>query len=486
MTHLINNQWSEGSGVSFSSENPATGDVIWRGRAASGSDIDDAVHAARNAFPDWASKSFDARMVLLDAFRGELEAQKAVLAECIAQETGKPLWESITEVGAMIGKIAISITAYRERTGERRGAAGGVRSVVVHKPHGVVAVFGPYNFPGHLPNGHIVPALLAGNTVVFKPSELTPLVAQKTLERWHAAGLPRGVINLLQGGRDTGIALAQHADIDGLLFTGSPVTGKALHRQFGDHPSKILALEMGGNNPLVVYRIGDVDAAAYNTIQSAYLSAGQRCTCARRLIVPQGEEGDGFIARLQQMMGKIRVGAYSDRPEPFMGPVVSNPAAEKLLKIQARLQATGGKPLVAMRRLKEDRPFLSPGLMDVTTVSERPDEEAFGPFLQLIRTTDFDAAIDEANRTAFGLSAGLFSDDADLFDRFYRHIRAGIVNWNRPLTGASSVAPFGGIGDSGNHRPSAYYAADYCAYPVARLEADRLSLPASPSPGIDL
>lgn len=357
--------------------------------------------------------------------------------------------------------------------------------MVRHRPHGVVAVFGPFNFPGHLPNGHIVPALLAGNTVVFKPSELTPLVAQKTVACWQAAGLPPGVINLIQGGRETGSSLAAHPAIDGLFFTGSPATGKALHRQFAGQPGKILALEMGGNNPLVVYGVSDLEAAAYHTIQSAFLSAGQRCTCARRLIVPEGAEGDRYIERLCQMMGTLRIGPYTDCPEPFMGPMINNQAAERLLDTQASLVAKGGKALVPMRRLKEGLPFLSPGLMEVTAVIERPDVEAFGPLLQLIRCEDFSAAIEEANRTAYGLSAGLFSDYAELFDTFYRQIRAGIVNWNRPLTGASSAAPFGGVGDSGNHRPSAYYAADYCAYPVASLEADQLTLPATLSPGIE-
>jgi succinylglutamic semialdehyde dehydrogenase len=486
MTHLISGQWCAGRGAPFISLNPATGAVMWEGCAAGVEEVNAAVQAARAAFKDWSGCSVQGRITLLKAYQEQLETHKSALAECIARETGKPLWEALTEVGAMIGKIPISITAYSERTGERHGKAAGAGLVVRHKPHGVVAVFGPFNFPGHLPNGHIVPALLAGNTVVFKPSELTPLVAQKTMACWQAAGLPAGLINLVQGGRDTGTALAQHTDIDGLFFTGSPATGKALHRQFAGHPAKILALEMGGNNPLVVHGISDPDAAAYHTIQSAFLSAGQRCTCARRLIVPRGAQGDRFIEHLCKMMRGIRVGAFTDRPEPFMGPLISNAAAEHLLATQVQLAAQGGRVFVPMRRLKEQGSFLSPGLMDVTEAAGRPDREAFGPFLQLIRCADFDAAIEEANRTVYGLSAGLFSDSREHFEAFYRRIRAGIVNWNRPLTGASSEAPFGGVGDSGNHRPSAYYAADYCAYPVAMLQAERLTLPETLMPGIEL
>ncbi|MDH3692536.1 MAG: succinylglutamate-semialdehyde dehydrogenase [Gammaproteobacteria bacterium] len=486
MTHFINGHWVEGDGSPLESTNPATNEVIWNGRAASEIQVDAAVNAARQASPAWSGLSLDQRINVLREFGRQLEQSKTNLAEVIAQETGKPLWECNTEVAAMTGKIEISISAYGDRTGVRESEASGVRSVIRHKPHGVVAVYGPFNFPGHLPNGHIVPALLAGNTVVFKPSELTPLVAQQTLARWQASGLPPGVLNLVQGERNVGAALSKHTDIDGLFFTGSPGTGRTLHKQFAGQPSKILALELGGNNPLIVHGVSDLRAAAYNTIQSAYLSAGQRCTCARRLIVPRGADGDDFVECLRQMIPNIRIGPYTDKPEPFMGSVISNDAAEGLLKTQHNFATQGGTSLVEMRRVVADKPFLTPGLMDVTEVANRPDVEAFGPFLQLVRTHDFNTAIDQANDTAYGLSAGLFSDSAELFDRFYARARAGIVNWNRPLTGASSGAPFGGIGGSGNHRPSAYYAADYCAYPVAMLQAQRLSVPDNPTPGISL
>ncbi|NIR27804.1 MAG: succinylglutamate-semialdehyde dehydrogenase [Gammaproteobacteria bacterium] len=483
--HFIDGRWIPGEGTPFHSQDPATGETVWEGRAAKPGEVGDAVGAARAAFEAWSSSPLAERVERLETFRDVLERRKSELAQCIARETGKPLWESLTEVGAMVGKIGISITAYEERTGERHEERGGIRAAVRHRPHGVVAVFGPFNLPGHLPNGHIVPALLAGNTAVFKPSEMTPGVAQEMVACWEEAGLPGGVLNLVQGAREAGMALSSQEDIDGLFFTGSPQTGKALHRQFAGHPGKILALEMGGNNPLVVHAVHDLDAAVYHTIQSAFVTAGQRCTCARRLIVPRGEEGERFIERLVARTRTIRVGAWDERPEPFMGPVISNAAADGALEAQGALVARGGVSLLAMRRLREERPLLAPGILDVSAVEDRPDAEIFAPLLQLIRTEDFDAALDEANRTAFGLSAGLLSDRPDLYERFYRRIRAGIVNWNRPLTGASSKAPFGGVGDSGNHRPSAYYAADYCAYPIASLEASQAVAPEKLPPGLN-
>ncbi|MEH6577632.1 MAG: succinylglutamate-semialdehyde dehydrogenase [Amphritea sp.] len=482
----INGQWLEGQGLAFDSLNPATGESIWQGQAASADQVTQAVAAARTAAADWADQSLEARTQIIRRYAELLNENKELLATTIAEETGKPLWETRTEAGAMFGKIEISIKAYNERTGERSSDMAGARAVLRHKPHGVVAVFGPYNFPGHLPNGHIVPALLAGNTILFKPSELTPKVAEKMVQLWHQAGLPQGVLNLLQGEKETGIALASNADIDGLFFTGSSRTGQLLHEQFAGHPGKILALEMGGNNPLIIGQVSDIKAAVHETIQSAYITSGQRCTCARRLFVPTGSSGDEFVAQLQQAVSKIRIGGQFDDPAPFMGSLISEAAADGMVSAQAQLIELGATPLLMLEKLKPGTGLLSPGLIDVTAVTDLPDEEHFGPLLKLIRYTEFEDAITQANNTRYGLSAGLFSDDQEQFNQFYRRIRAGIVNWNKQITGASSAAPFGGIGASGNHRASAYYATDYCAYPVAGIEADSLSMPETLSPGLSI
>jgi succinylglutamic semialdehyde dehydrogenase len=483
---FINNQWLAGKGAKFESLDPGTGRTVWPGRSASEEQVDDAVRAARQAFTTWQMTSFEERVAIIKRFGELLLQHKDRLGKTIGAETGKPLWETATEVRSMIGKIDISIKAYQERTKSTEQDVAGARSITRHKPHGVTAVFGPFNLPGHLPNGHIVPALLAGNTVVFKPSKFTPMVAQQVVELWQQAGLPKGVINLLQGEREIGTCLARHNDIDGLFFTGSTQTGKILHQQFAGQPQKILALEMGGNNPLIVTNNVDQDAAVYNTILSAYISAGQRCTCARRLYTPKDSQGDAFVAKLVNAVRRIKVGLHDDEDQPFMGPVISETVADKLLAVQEELSTMGGTPLVAMSKLKPGTALLSPALMDVSAITKPPDEEYFGPFLQLIRYDSFDDAIQMANNTRYGLAAGLFCDDAAKYQTFFAHIRAGIINWNRPLTGASSAAPFGGIGMSGNHRPSAFYAADYCAYPVASIEAESLGMPDQLSPGITI
>ncbi len=485
MTQWIAGQWVAGQGEHFTSLSPYNNEIVWQGDSATPAQVEDAVKAARAAFVEWKKLPFAEREKVVLAFAEKVKANAEAIAEVIAKETGKPIWETRTEAAAMAGKIAISIRAYHDRTGETVREAAGNQIVLRHRPLGVMAVFGPYNFPGHLPNGHIVPALLAGNTVVFKPSEQTPWTGEVAMKLWEEAGLPKGVLNLVKGGKETGIALAQSKGIDGLLFTGSANTGHLLHRQFAGQPSKMLALEMGGNNPMVISdHYGDLDSTVYTIIQSAFISAGQRCTCARRLYVPHGDKGDALITRLVEATQKLRIDQPFAEPAPFMGPQISKAAADFILKAQANLQSLGGEILVEARGL--EAAFVTPGIIDVTPIAELPDEEYFGPLLQVVRYETLAQAVELANDTQFGLSAGLVTTDDSEWEYFVDHIRAGIVNRNRQLTGASGDAPFGGPGASGNLRPSAFYAADYCAYPMASMEGSATELPATLSPGIEL
>lgn len=485
MTQWIAGEWLAGQGEAMLSLSPYNNETIWQGDSATPAQVEAAVTAARVAFIEWKKRPFVEREQYVLAFAEKVKQRSEELAQIIAKETGKPLWETRTEAAAVAGKIAISIRAYHDRTGENTREAAGNQLVLSHRPLGVLAVFGPYNFPAHLPNGHIVPALLAGNTVVFKPSEQTPWTGEFVMKLWQEAGLPAGVLNLVQGAKETGIALAQAKGIDGLLFTGSANTGHLLHRQFAGQPGKMLALEMGGNNPMVISKqYGELDAAVYTIIQSAFLSAGQRCTCARRLYVPEGNEGDLLLEKLVSATQKLRIDHPFAEPAPFMGPQISQAAAQFILAAQDNLRTLGGVSLLAATPLQAA--FVTPGIIDVTAVSQLPDEEYFGPLLQVVRYQSLDQAVQLANETRFGLSAGLVSTNDAEWDYFVDHIRAGIVNRNRQLTGASGDAPFGGPGASGNLRPSAYYAADYCAYPMASMEGRSTELPATLSPGVEL
>ena len=454
----------------FISTEPATGQAFWQGDV---SDIGLCVQNARRAFPEWASQPLANRIEIVRRFANEVRAAADEFANLIARETGKPLWEARTEVDSVIGKVEISVGAYAERTGKKRldSALQGT-AAVRHKPHGVMVVLGPYNFTAHLPNGHIVPALIAGNTVLFKPSEKTLATGEFLVKLFHKAGVPEDVIQMVVGGVEEGKRLISNANIDGVLFTGSLQGGIAINKTLSGNPAKIVALEMGGNNPIVVIDTPKLHEAAVLIVQSAFTSAGQRCTAARRLVVLEHLYAP-LRDELLKLTDKLIVGAPFDEPQPFMGPVIDNEIATRLQESFVHLLTHGGKVLKHMRRENNHRPFLTPGIIDVTNMQDRPDVELFGPILQVIRVSDFDAAIREANNTRFGLSASLIGGSPQDYNRFWANIRAGIINWNRPTNGASSKAPFGGVGLSGNHRPAAYYAADYCAYPVASTEMDQ-------------
>jgi succinylglutamic semialdehyde dehydrogenase len=457
--------------MSFTSIDPATGEVVWEGEAAGERQVTDAVNAARAAFQPWADLPREERIAAMRRYKAALEERRGAFAEALSREAGKALWETTAELGSMIGKVDLSIAAYDERTGEKASDTAFGRAVLRHRAHGVMAVLGPFNFPGHLPNGHIVPALLAGDTVVFKPSEETPLAGQLMVEALQAADLPKGVINLVQGGRETGQALLEQ-EIDGLLFTGSAQAGAVFRKKFADRPDVILALELGGNNPLVVWDVSDAEAAASLIVQSAFITTGQRCSCARRLIVPAGAEGEEIVAAVAALADRLVIGPWNGEAEPFMGPLISARAAQDALQAFSQLGGELMREMAPVPGLSEA--FVTPGMVDVTGI-ETSDEEIFAPVLQVRRVASFDEALIAANGTRYGLSAGLISDDPKRWEHFLTRIRAGVVNFNRPTTGAAGSMPFGGLGASGNHRPSAYYAADYCAYPVASFEADAVT-----------
>ncbi|MDR6625180.1 succinylglutamate-semialdehyde dehydrogenase [Caulobacter segnis] len=465
---FIDGQWRSGEGPELVSIDPATGEAVWRGATASQADVGRAVQAARRAFPDWADRPREERIAILRAYKAVLVERTAAFAEALSRETGKALWETKAELGSMAGKVDLSIKAYEERTGVTENGMPFGRAVLRHRAHGVMAVLGPFNFPGHLPNGHIVPALLAGDTVVFKPSEETPLAGQLMVEALEAAGVPAGVVNLVQGGRETGQALINQ-EIDGLLFTGSAAAGAFFRRHFADRPDVILALELGGNNPLVAWGADDAEAVAALVVQSAYITTGQRCSCARRLIVPDDAFGKAVIEATAALADRLTIGHWNGEGEPFMGPLISARAANTA---RAVADTMGGDRIRSLRPVEGlSEAFVTPGLVDVTGV-DTPDEELFAPWLQVRRVGSFDDALKAANATRYGLSAGLISNESKYWEEFLNRIRAGVVNWNRPTTGAAGSMPFGGLGASGNHRPSAYYAADYCAYPVASFEAE--------------
>jgi succinylglutamic semialdehyde dehydrogenase len=475
----IDGAWGEGGGPEIASIDPHSGEEVWRVASADAADVAAACESARAAFPGWARTPLEERVAILNAYGSRLQAKAATLSKLISREMGKPRWDADAEVQAMIGKIGISIAAQTERAGERAAPTPFGQMRLAHRPHGVMAVLGPFNFPGHLPNGHLVPALLAGNTAVFKPSELTPSIAIEMIRALEDAGLPDGVVNLVCGGRATGEALIAQPSLNGVLFTGSAQTGVAIHRAFAGRPEVILALEMGGNNPLIVWPPTDPAACANLIVQSAFITTGQRCSCARRLIVPEGAPGDALIEALLAAADGVMIGAPDAEPAPFMGPLASSRAGQAARAFETSAIAAGAR---SVRALGGEGAYVAPAILIWDDPAVVPDEECFAPLLHILRAPDLDAAITLANATRFGLAGGLISDDPAAWARVQRDLRVGVLNWNRPTTGASGMLPFGGPGLSGSGRPSAYYAADYCAYPVASQTAETAI--ALPAPGL--
>ena len=470
--NYIDNKWIIGSGEKFYSYSPVNQELLWEGYFATEDDVKQAVESARNAFNSWSLLDVEERINYIKKYIEVVEANKEALAECISSEVGKPYWESLTEVNSIIGKLDPCIEAYNIRNNTiTRDQSDGSKSVTRFKPHGVVGIIGPYNFPAHMPNGHIMAALLAGNTVVLKPSEKVPLVSEMVMSYWEKAGLPSGVINMVHGGKSVSENLCLNDDVKGVFFTGSKCAGQnieelCLHK-------KICVLEMGGNSPYIVWDTTNVDGAVVTMIQSSFITSGQRCSTARRLIIPKNDFGDTFINRLVEVSKNIKVGKPKDHV--FMGPLKSKDLVDNIISKQNELIEKGATILLESKTIPElGDAYITPGIIDVTNVNEKVDEEIIGPFLQVTRVGSFDEAINKANDSCYGLAAGIITEDKKLYEEFENRIEAGIISWNKQLTGASKYAPFGGIKDSGNYRPSGFLATDYCVYSTAAVEIDRV------------
>ncbi|MFP8870074.1 MAG: aldehyde dehydrogenase family protein, partial [Myxococcota bacterium] len=277
---------------------------LGRFSVADAEDVAAAVERARRAFPDWRDAGFEKRATILRRFRDLANEHAPEYARLIAMESGKAMWDATGESKLVGAKVDVSLGAGMELVATQ-GVGGGARAT--HHPRGVLAVYGPFNFPAHSPNGHIVPALATGNTVVFKPSDLTPACGAFMARLWKEAGLPDGVFEVVQGGVETGKALASAEAVDGILFTGSSSVGRVLAESVLDQPHKILALEMGGKNAVVVMNDAELDLAVAETALSIAVSTGQRCTCTSRIFVHENLI-DGFTERLAATLKQIRIG----------------------------------------------------------------------------------------------------------------------------------------------------------------------------------
>lgn len=436
--------------------------------------IDRSCLAAKAAFPTWAKLDLEKRKEYLLRLKEVYLSRADEFAEVISRETGKPLWEAKTEAKAMVGKIDITIGHSLRLVREERieNALPRVDGVIRHKPRGVMAVIGPFNFPGHLPNGHIIPALLMGNTVVFKPSDKTPAVGQFMAQMFHEAQFPTGVFNLLQGQGETGKRLCEHEHVDGVLFTGSYEVGLKIKQATLHHHWKILALEMGGKNSTIVWDDADLEKAVYESVLGAFLTSGQRCSCTSKIIVHKKVK-EKFLENFYSTAKKLVIGHWSENP--FMGPLISADSLEKYIRFQEIAKREGAESIMRGKALSLDKDgyYVTPSIYSVPKFDPKSfyqNNEIFGPNVAIFETDDFSEAMKITNASGFGLVAALFSKNKELYQRALLEARVGLLNWNRTTNGASSKLPFGGMGKSGNDRPSADYAVLYCSVPVASLE----------------
>jgi succinylglutamic semialdehyde dehydrogenase len=453
------------------------------------SHVDQAVEAAKRAFVKWSQLSIEARMEMLQSVRELFVKRESEIATVISRETGKALWDATTEAKALVGKFDITFKHSMELVKELRleNALPGVDGYIRYQPRGVFAVLGPFNFPGHLPNGHIVPALVTGNTVVFKPSELTPATAQIMAECYLEAGLPPGVFNMIQGQGEMGRRLVTHKDVDGILFTGSYETGLKIKEATINDYWKILALEMGGKNSTIVCADADMDKAIYESIIGVYLSTGQRCSCTSRIFVHRTKV-DEFTDKFYEKAKKLQIGHWSENP--FMGPLINEKSLDTYVRFQDIALREGcerimrGKPL----ELQWKGHYVTPSIYrvpDYDINSTYQNTEIFGPNAAIYAMDDLDYAVESSNATGFGLSMAIFTSDRANYLRCLQQAKVGLLNWNRTTNGASSRLPFGGRGKSGNDRPSAHFAVYYCTVPVASLEDATAFNPESQFPGMN-
>ncbi|MGE0761840.1 MAG: succinylglutamate-semialdehyde dehydrogenase [Bdellovibrionales bacterium] len=438
------------------------------------SHIERACLAAKAAYPKWAALSQGERANYLLRLKEVFQAHAGSWAEIISRETGKPLWEGKNEVATMINKIDITLNFSMKLVAEEKVTAAlpGVDGYVRYKPRGVMAVIGPFNFPGHLPNGHIIPALACGNTVVFKPSDKTPATGQFMAEMYQKAELPPGVFNLIQGQGEAGKRLSASEYVDGILFTGSYEVGLKIKQETLHHHWKILALEMGGKNATVVWDDADLEKAVYETVIGSFLSAGQRCSCTSRILVHKRVR-DKFVDNFYANAKKLTIGHWRDNV--FMGPLIDSSAVDKFIRFQEIAKREGAESLMRGKALEMNPAghYVTPSInlvpkFDTNSVYQK--SEIFGPNVAIYTVEDFDEAMMINNSTGFGLVMALFSKNRALYEKALLEAKVGLLNWNRTTNGASSRLPFGGMGKSGNDRPSAHFAVQYCTVPVASLE----------------
>jgi succinylglutamic semialdehyde dehydrogenase len=432
------------------SRSPAFADEVIGSFAFGKEDVSEAVVAAARAARPWGQEELATRLKVVAALRSELVRAAPELTASLVRESGRPPWECQREVQGLLARIDLLTGSAAELLADR--SYGDLPARVRSLPLGVVAVIGPAMLPLSTSHTHIIAALLAGNSVVFKPSPLGPATAQRYFEAIQRAGLPAGVCNLVQGDDAVGFELANHAQVDAVVFTGRSEHGAQLRRALADRWGSRLILHMGGKNPAVVLEDADLPVAAYEVLTSAMLTSGQRCTATSRVLVHQAVLGE-FCQRIVALAGALRVGPPAH--DVFMGPLLSAARLDRFLAQCQVARSEGAEPLRHGGR--DERPelrghFASPSIHLVhqrRADSVYQHDELFGPDLAIYPVADIDDALELCDSGPYGLCAALFTESPLRWRRFAEEVRAGSLFWNRGTSSPSGRMPFGGVKRSG-------------------------------------
>ncbi|HWJ31252.1 MAG TPA: aldehyde dehydrogenase family protein [Gaiellaceae bacterium] len=476
--------------ATFESLNPSTGEVIERFPRSGAEDVDRAVRTAKAAWEEWRLVPAPERGTILFRFAQLLEREKAGLSDLMTREMGKVKAEAGGDI-----QEAIDMSYYMGGEGRRlfgHTTPSELRDkfmMSVRMPVGVVGAITPWNFPIAIPAWKLCPALVCGNTVVLKPAEDTPLLAQRFVDLLHEAGLPEGVVQIVHGfGEEAGEALVRHPDVPVITFTGSRETGVLVTKAAADE-LKHVHLELGGKNAIIVMDDADIDLAVDGIVWSAFGTAGQRCTAASRVIVHRGVY-DTLQAKLVARAERMRIGApWEDETE--IGPVINEAAVEKIHSYTGIGRNEGAKLLTGGERVEGHGFYYRPTVFaDVEPQMRIAQEEIFGPTTALIPVDSFEQAVAAANSVKYGLSSSIFTRDVNKAFKAMRDLQTGITYINAGTTGAEVHLPFGGMKQTGNgHREAGQAALDvftewksvYVDYSgkLQRAQIDNIEHPAS-------
>lgn len=438
--------------------------------------VEKVLTSAHSGFQVWKKYSYTQRADFIKKYHEALLKRKDEIAIAIALETGKPIWDAKGEVSGVLNKVSITLDESLKRIETKNFSEISPQTDGrwFYRPIGPCLIIGPFNFPCHLAGGQMLASLIAGNSIVFKPSEKTIYSAQLLIECFHEAQFPKGVINFINGGGEIATRLVKDKRIKGIFFTGSKEVGQKILSQTHQDLSKLVALELGGKNTSIIHQDANLDHALIELIQACFLTSGQRCTSTSVIAIHRNIYHE-FTDRFHQLAKRIIIDHPIEHKDvPFMGPLIDDRAQNNYLNFIGMAKREGAEEIMRGKTLTKNHKgyYVSPSINLFEKINHKSiflQSEIFGPAVSIIPYDNIEHASEIANMNEFGLASSVFTHDPSIMEYCLNSIEAGLININRSTVGASSKLPFGGIKSSGNYRPAAVTMIDACAYPVASL-----------------